>query len=50
MKKITKKKLFIYLRNNMLEWKSFSVNDLFKDFNEVIDKAYNNTYKIHEHT
>lgn len=30
----------------MLEWKSFSVNDLFKDFNEVIDKAYNNTYNV----
>lgn len=30
----------------MSEWKSFSVNDLFKDFNEVIDKAYNNTYKV----
>ena len=34
------------MSDNMLEWKSFSVNDLLKDFNKVIEGSVHNMYNV----
>ena len=49
MKKITKKKLFIYLRNNMsveANWKPFTIEDLFDNFNKVLEDSVHNMYQV----